>query len=114
MAQTAEQIFGAGASINGSVMTIDFAAEGRDNGNLDDPSAITPAQAATLILKHQASLSEANNDPTAAIGASTTPSEPTYVNSRGGSTVSQMRRSYTIYGFYNSADPTNDPDNLVG
>lgn len=113
MTQTIITLAGIGAALNAGVLTIDFTAAGRDNGNLDDASNITPEQAMGLLADHLGSLSAQNDLATAAIGASPTAGSPTYVTTRGGTAVTQMRKSITVYQYYAATDSTTDPDNLI-
>lgn len=113
MAQTIDLLAGIGASLNAGILTIDFTAAGRDNGNLDDPATITPEQAVGLLIDRFGSLSAQNDIATAGIGASATVTAPSYITNRGGTAVTQMRKSTTIYQYYAATDSTTDPDNLI-
>ncbi|NJN74225.1 MAG: hypothetical protein HC799_16195 [Limnothrix sp. RL_2_0] len=114
MALTPEQGFGAGGGISGSIVSIDFAAAGRENYGLDDPANITTEQAIAILQNHFATLTAQNDDPTSSIGAATTTTAPSFITTRGGTTVTHKRKSITLYQFYQSTDETTDVDNLVG
>lgn len=113
MGQTITGILGAGASLTGGTLTLNFTNSAYSSFGVNTPASITPAQAVDVILRQLSTLTAANDDPTAAIAAGTFASTPQYVSSRGTTATTQMRKSYEIYSFYQASDTTNDPDNLV-
>lgn len=114
MPQSTADLFGPGATLINGVLTIDFKDAGRAAfDQVNTPSTITATRAADVIVKRLAALTTANDDATAAIAGATTNTTPQYIATRGGTAVTQIRASRTIYSYYAATDTTGDPDNLV-